>query len=541
MAIASQSTLQALDFLDRALNRNFQESEAQKDRASRLMAMKVQSDENELNRLNNLVQMKSNQLADINQKFASTIGTVEKISDEQKANGIKTDAVKLLQRKASGYADERAYQLEQLNRLDNEIQSRVNDIGLWSEAGMRIAPEMFQKYKKADKRKGINEESILSPEEMQMAFKDVFSSDKYSGLDVRQQDIVKGAMLSASQGLGQDEFKRRYDEAMLSLNQFEAATARMRLTGEISSANLQASVQPLIDEYKQKQPGVTAALKLAGYEDDSFLYNPDILTKSTSTIGAMDILSTNIGDVAKELADEYAGMLPFGGDASDDLRKYLDAYTTAKSNNDYAAQKKAGYAIANYIADEGSPAEFEGNSKKIGALYRMVDGFSILKRIQTKLDGLEYDPNQMPSGGTNPNTQQTGQPTRGASGSWEPQGVMTTWWDAMGSGRAPGLIDIATGNKPPESRIGPNGQKIVDFGKNIIADQLMKLEVSGSMIKSGLGNIDNVIGGPDFNLKQSALKGDKTAEKKLLDMGYTKIYTTKGGKRVPIDYVKKGK
>lgn len=529
MAIASQSTLQALDFLDRALNRNFQESEAQKDRASRLMAMKVQSDENELNRLNNLVQMKSNQLADINQKFAATIGIVGKISDEQKANGIKTDAVKLLQRKASGYADERAYQLEQLNRLDNEIQSRVNDIGLWSEAGQRIAPEMFQKYKKADKRRGINEESILSTEEMQMAFKDVFSSDKYSGLDTRQQDIVKGAMLSASQGLGQDEFKRRYDEAILSLNQFEAATARMRLTGEISSANLQASVQPLIDEYKQKQPAVSAALKLAGYEDDSFLYNPDILTKSTSTIGAMDILATNIGDVADELSDENPWMFGLFADTSNKLSGYLKQYNAAKDANDYAAQKKAGYAIANYMATEADPSEFEGNGKKIRSLFMMTDGFNILRRIQTKLDGLEYDPNQMPSGGTNPATPQTGQPTNQPS-------TGSSFWEAFD--KSASSIGSIMMNKSA-TNIGAGLQNEMNYMANRNPNAV--LGVLNNLAAGGLNAIDNAISGPDFNLKQSALKGDKTAEKKLLDMGYTKIYTTKGGKRVPIDYVKKGK
>lgn len=533
MLAITQSSIQALDFLDRALNRNFQESEADKDRASRFVALKIQSDENELNRLNSLVQMKSNQLITLNKDFAATIGTLDKISSEQNATGIKTDAAKLLQRKASSYADERAYQIDQLNQLDSEIQSRISDIGLWSEAGMGIAPEVFQKYKKADKRRGINEESILSPEEMQMAFKDVFSSDKYNKLDERQQGIVKSAISSASQGLGQDEFKRRYDEATLALNQFEAQSSRMKIIASTNAANLEASVQPLIDEYKQKQPAVSSALKLAGYEDDSFLYNPDILKNSTSTIGAMDILAVNIGKVAKELSDENPAAFGLFSDASDRLKGLLKNYVSADESNDYAAVKKAGYAIANYMATEADPSEFEGSGKNIRALYMMTDGFNVLRKIQAKLDGLEYDPNEMPSGVSTQSPPQSSAP--------DTPGVISTWWDAVQTGKIPGVFESAVGNKESEIGIGPNGQKIINFGKNIIADQLMKLEVSRSMIKKGLNSISNSIGDANSSLKQSALKGDKTAEKKLLDMGYTKTYTTKGGKKVAIDYVKKDK
>lgn len=171
--MANEGINTALEILNQMFGREWQSREADKERAHKLMSMRVQSDENELQALNRRIERESDEVRRLETEHAKLTGFLK----ERGESGTQ-DAKQLAAQKLGFYEAKRSDKKNQLSELNKRAQEL--NVSMANFINMRdgIASGLYEKFVGADKDKSLIGLSHMSPEERKAAIEYQGSLDK---------------------------------------------------------------------------------------------------------------------------------------------------------------------------------------------------------------------------------------------------------------------------------------------------------------------------------------------------------------------------
>jgi len=246
----SQNSIQALEVLNQLLARAQSGREADKDRAMRIMSLKIASDEAEANRLTNYLGSLMAQNAALEQEYVKSTGIQKKMDNmivESDYAGTGAGSA-IVGQKRSTIAMDRAGLKQQISEAETERRDIMGRLGMYYDAANRLAPELFEKYVGVGEDKTLSGISTIGDDEWAMIKENL----KEGGVELTQER--EAGLKKALNALGAQRFDMEQREEYLRLmrqgQQLDAvgrASAAARTGADSASKDFMASFREKIN------------------------------------------------------------------------------------------------------------------------------------------------------------------------------------------------------------------------------------------------------------------------------------------------------
>jgi len=388
-----QGTIQALGVLDNILGRQAANTQRDKDRAGRLLELKIRSDEREIDRLTARLTNLQNQNSNLAQEFTKLTGVsakMDKIQNDPNYAGSGRGKAAVEKQRSVIAMDRQGIQSQITAALD-ERETLMGRVGAFYNAYGTIAPKAFEKYVQTGADQTLTGISTIGPDELDAIKEDLATQG------IAMTPEVEAGMLKAFKDLGDNRFNQEFKEAQLNMQQ---ALMRMRLSAKKKSGKDEVpGLKDGLTELRQKIIRANEQAKGSEIEDMVGIALP--LTADTT-----------VGQIAVSAAVEGAEMLLKGGrldksgpafglfkDTPDDV---LDLFSTFKGATGQA-RDDAAVAIFRKLSAMGSDAvtgafDFTGlgRDRELASgepqfIGRLIDIFDTANRIEA--DIMLHDPN----------------------------------------------------------------------------------------------------------------------------------------------------
>jgi hypothetical protein len=348
----NEGTIYALDQLNTILGRQWQSREADKDRGMKIAAMKVASDERELDRLNQLVISKEKQVSELETQFEATAGVQRSLDKLEDDTGIVgSDAKGLLEQNKKTLAMDRNGLMSRLNDLNARREKVSSDIASYTSVATELAPELFSKFKGDVKKQGIREGTQIDAEEWKQV-------QKYMGFDPdspRTNAIAKSALQASFQKLSKEEFDKAYKERLLDLR--GAAISAAANKGTSKDINLKG----FIDRYRQRKSSVIGQSKALDLDPDEAIFLPEVDAATTDVVGALE---SSAHSLANFMGDKI--------DWSKTSGYIKDLYDDYKSKSEDGKRNEATQVALEMVRELGKPGMI-GEELDLDGLFKTYD------------------------------------------------------------------------------------------------------------------------------------------------------------------------
>jgi len=423
--IPGEGVADALGTLNQILGREWQDRQADKERGLKLTAMKIQSDERELDRLNEYVMTLEKDARDMETEFAKLTNIQTSLGKlEAESGGVRTDAQGLIEQNRTVLAADRKSLDERMIDAKSRREQVLSDLGQWSQVARSVAPEAYEEYRAADKEKGLVAEAIISPEEWSSLLKD-------RGIDpeTREGKIATSALRSAFTALEAGRFGQLLEEDKQRLAWYKARTLDDYYKAQGAGAGLDfKQFTDRYRQYKSASEGLTTRLEL---DPDEGIFLPSVDRASSDIYGAMDASAHSI---AKFMGDKL-DWSKTSGYIKDMWSEYKDLMEEGKR------QEATGAALA-LVRELGKPGQI-GAELDLAGLFKTRDA-EMAEYLTNSIEAInalqDFHGAKLMSAGINPVTDPTanyllqgeGAPPPGGEGEGEDTG--SSWFDEMMKG-----------------------------------------------------------------------------------------------------------
>ena len=375
----NEATLSALGTLERLVEGATARREAAKDRAMRIMAMKVSSDERELDRLSNLRNRTLDHLNELTERAAQLFNVRDALNRLEEKSGVKgSDAKSIVGQDLSKLASDRGSIVKNINEMDARIKLLQQGI---SEYGAAIgeAPEVYRKYAGLDDE-SIYEKSIVDPEEWQQMITDLEKGGRVLS------EPERAAYRKVFEAMSTGEFRKLYDTERLKQygRQLDIMAQRARATEGPEPIDRN---RMYVSNLKQQRERIIGRGRALGLDPERLATVPDVLTdpQDVSTI------ATSYADEISRLASKHRDWWRTGIKHRE-LAKLLDQYKEAAHDPDQ--RENVALEIARYFQTDRKrfrealdTQKFIGkeDEDRIAYLSELLRGFNIAESFQTYL------------------------------------------------------------------------------------------------------------------------------------------------------------
>jgi hypothetical protein len=271
----SEGSAQALTVLNQILGRAEVGRQADKDRALKIVQMKIATDEAEANRLNTYLNSLSAQNLVLEQEYVKATGLQSKMDSLGQEDGYAGDGSgsAIAAKKTGVLAMDRAGLKERITEAEAERQDILNRMSSYFEAYNRLAPEQFERYVQAGADKTLSGMSTIGDDEFGMITEDL----KAQGIDLTPER--EAGLRKALNALGEQRFDQEYKERLLNLRSAE-------LRASLKAGKAGTGARDFMAQMREKIHRTNTTAKAMGLKDNIDLQIP--LT-SQSTAGEMGV------------------------------------------------------------------------------------------------------------------------------------------------------------------------------------------------------------------------------------------------------------
>jgi len=390
MFAVDERTVHALNVLNQMLGREWQSREADKDRGLKIAAMKIESDERELTRLNQYVVGLEKQQEEMEKEWRNLTGLEARLAKNEEDTGVVgTDAQGIVGRKKTNLAVSREGVDKRIADVNSRREQLAVDRSTWAKTIYDIAPEAYDKYRGKDYK--------IDAAEWDQMTKDY----GLAGVDTRTGDVMTAGLRRAFEAMEAEQYakdqaaqKMRLEERKVVTDEFEAQTDyqyKMGLLGlrqqemAIDFATKAGKTKPdkvAIDQYKQWRDAVIGYGKTREMDIDKIATMPDVLSSAQDFGKARQAVAMEVGERVADDIDFF--FVP------DELEGFVDEYKDAST---IKAKAEAGAKIARFLRNYGDTKDIMSDSE---AEYvdMVLEGYDILNRAQSKIEQKLTDPKE---------------------------------------------------------------------------------------------------------------------------------------------------
>ena len=371
--MANEEINTALEVLNQMFGREWQSREADKERAHKLMSMRVQSDENELEALNRRIERESQEVRQLETEHAKLTGFL-------KERNLTSDAQKIAGNKLGFYETKRNDKNNQLAELNKRAQELNTSMAGFINMRDSIASGLYEKFVGADKDKSLIGLSHMSPEERKAAIDHQSSLDQ--SVDVK---LLDAALSQYASGTSKERFDMLYRQGMYNLAVKENERNSLNQAAEEAQATSEQSASQFKAEWSQFSSRLKNNKWAIGDEMSGKMSIPDVNATAKSVVGALDSMAHNVAELVSDYADENTA-IPVGwfDDVTPEVKSALDRYREAI---DPEERTLASYQILREVRKLPDLSQFEdqANKEKINYLSDMLSGVNMLMNAQRYL------------------------------------------------------------------------------------------------------------------------------------------------------------
>lgn len=328
MFAVTESSVQALDILNRMLARGEATDQADKDRAAKFAMLKVQSDERELDRLNSMVMTTQKQVVSLETEFAKMGGMRDAMGEDPKSEGQS-----IAQANLYNLATDAKGARQSLTDLQSKRDQLIGNISEFSDAALRYSPNVFKEYSEQDEKKSLYQRSIITEEEWQ-AFKDAEDSD-YTEIQLR-------GIRAGMQGMSKEKHAMLVADEKLRQTDAQIAATKAKNT----QAN---AMSPWIDRIKQWRQSQTHLGSEEMHGPAGGFSPSDVLTKASDFSEALFSITDELARFAEKGDDWW--------DTSDKLDDLFSTWRSAKAISDQDLMAAAAMGIQQHLRTPGVAKE----------------------------------------------------------------------------------------------------------------------------------------------------------------------------------------